>query len=70
MCCLYCILNHYCFNTIQAVDYDGGRTLDDLVKYIEEQMGGAADDDDEGDDDDDGDDEEESPEEEPKKDEL
>ena len=48
MCCLVLIHLHcdqnmfvmFSFFTTQAVDYDGGRTLDDLVQYVEKQVGG------------------------------
>ena len=40
------------------MDYSGGRTLEDLIQYVEKKVAGISDDDDEDDDDDDDDDNE------------
>ena len=45
---------------LQVLDYSNGRTLDDLIKYVENQMAGVSEDDES--DSDDSDDEGEEPE--------
>ncbi len=51
---------HYVF---QIVDYSGGRTLEDLIKYVEQQVSGkVGDDDDDTDSEDEGEGQEEEPE--------
>ena len=52
----------------QVVDYKGGRTLEEMIKFVENR--GAAEEEEDDDDDDDDDDEEEEEEEEPPRDEL
>ena len=47
---------------LQVLDYSGGRTLDDLIEYVEKQMAGVSDEDDDESDSDDSDDEGEEPE--------
>ena len=44
---------------LQVLDYSGGRTLDDLIQYVEGKVSGESDD---GEESDDSDDEEEAPE--------
>ena len=59
---------------LQVLDYNGGRTLEDLIKYVEDRVAGEPigddDDDDDADDDDDDTDAESEDEGEPAKDEL
>lgn len=47
---------------VQILDYSGGRTLDDLIQYVERKVAGIEDDDDDDTDSDDSDDEGEEPE--------
>lgn len=41
-------------NFVQIVDYNGGRTLEDLIKFVEKRVAGEPYDEDEGSDDEEG----------------
>ena len=43
MCCVWlcCGVATFFLVVLQMVDYNGGRTLEDLTKFVEEQVSGA-----------------------------